>query len=210
MGATRHSRRRSGQRRRRSAAVGVTAMMAVLGGLLAAPASAGFSGPNGQIAIERDGRVVLMNPDGTAERVLANGRDPAVSPDGRRVAFAAFSAPGRCNRINGYIRVINIDGTGLRDVTSPGRPECDASRNKDEFQPAWSPDGARIAFVSSRTLAFDDIWVTASAGGGLRQLTSGAAFDTHPDWSPDGRTIIFSRIDDTHRRTADIWAMNPD
>jgi Tol biopolymer transport system component len=61
-----------------------------------------------------------------------------------------------------------------------------------ELQPAWSPDGGSIAFVSKRTGHFH-VYVVAADGSALRQLTTGAADDTGPAWSPDGRLIAFVR-----------------
>ena len=61
-----------------------------------------------------------------------------------------------------------------------------------QLQPAWSPDGASIAFVSKRA-GHAHIYVMHADGTGSRRLTSGAADDTRPSWSPDGREIAFSR-----------------
>ena len=52
---------------------------------------------------------------------------------------------------------------------------------------AISPDGATIAFTCR-----GDIFTVPSAGGTATQLTSGAAYDTSPVWSPDSKTIVFA------------------
>lgn len=68
----------------------------------------------------------------------------------------------------------------------------------DETSPAWSPDGTKIAFVSNRTADKDknentDIWVMdAKSGASMLQLTTWAGEDTHPKWSPDGKTIAYN------------------
>jgi dipeptidyl aminopeptidase/acylaminoacyl peptidase len=68
----------------------------------------------------------------------------------------------------------------------------------DDSQPAWSPDGKRIAFVSNRTVNPDDnyntdIWVVAADGDKpdteLRQITTNPGPDGTPSWSPDGSRI---------------------
>ena len=60
-----------------------------------------------------------------------------------------------------------------------------------DADPAWSPDGSRIAWTSARGGGFS-IWVMRRDGTGVRRLTAGPA-DAHPAWSPDGRTVAFVR-----------------
>ena len=59
--------------------------------------------------------------------------------------------------------------------------------------PAWSPDGTRLAFASTR---FDnrtyDIAVMDAATSGVRRVTGDTAFENHPMWWPDGRSLVFS------------------
>lgn len=63
--------------------------------------------------------------------------------------------------------------------------------------PAWSPDGAKIAFTDSTDRG--DLWVMNADGSGLRKLTDSRPFSSgspnygarQPAWSPDGRTIAF-------------------
>jgi Tol biopolymer transport system component len=76
-----------------------------------------------------------------------------------------------------------------------------------EFQtdPAWSPDGTRIAFASARAGSFD-IYVMNADGTGTKRLTTSKANDQGPTWSPDGRRIAFSRSSDGGH----VWLMNAD
>ncbi|MBM4422743.1 MAG: hypothetical protein FJ030_05040 [Chloroflexi bacterium] len=60
----------------------------------------------------------------------------------------------------------------------------------DECCAAWSPDGARIAFVSHRD-GNDEIYVMNADGAGQTRLTDDEATDTDPVWSPDGAHIAF-------------------
>lgn len=66
-----------------------------------------------------------------------------------------------------------------------------------QFQtdPAWSPDGSRIAFASAREGSFD-IYVMNADGTGTTRLTSTDANDQGPTWSPDGSRIAFARDSD--------------
>jgi len=73
----------------------------------------------------------------------------------------------------------------------------------DDSQPAWSPDGKSIAFVSNRTEEPDgnpnsDIWLVAAdntdKGSTLLQLTTNTREDNSPIWSPDGKTIAYTTV----------------
>lgn len=59
-----------------------------------------------------------------------------------------------------------------------------------QFDPAWSPDGTRLALVSDQK-GNADIWVHGIAGSTAVQLTTSPAHDRQPHWSPDGRSIVF-------------------
>ena len=104
--------------------------------------------------------------------------------------------------IDGY-----LEGRRQRLVVldlATGKTRRLTSGDQDEFLPAWSPDGSRIAFVSNRDPDPDrsynfDLWTVAAAATGEAplRLTSFAGADNDPDWesypawSPDGRTIAY-------------------
>ena len=100
------------------------------------------------------------------------------------------------------IYAIDTDGTNLVRLTNhPAR----------DIQPAWSPDGRKIAFTSSRRNGFSlEIYVMNDDGGQLVQLTTDhppAVNDESPSWSPDGTKIAFaSNRGDSY----DIYAMDAD
>jgi Tol biopolymer transport system component len=61
-----------------------------------------------------------------------------------------------------------------------------------QVEPAWSPDGRRIAFTSNREGSFD-LYAMDAEGTATARLTATPADDRDPSWSPDGRRIVFSR-----------------
>jgi Tol biopolymer transport system component len=75
------------------------------------------------------------------------------------------------------------------------------------LDPAVSPDGQWIAFTSLGEMNNADIWVARRDGSGLRRLTTHAAVDEQPAWSPDGTRLAFRSERDG---LGDIWVMNAD
>ena len=78
------------------------------------------------------------------------------------------------------------------------------NRNCD---PAWSPDGSTIAFVSYRDGSAPEIYTMNADGGSQARLTANAAWDGTPAWSPDGATIAFASDRDGD---GDIYVMRAD
>ena len=77
---------------------------------------------------------------------------------------------------------------------------------KDDSQPAWSPDGKQIAFVSNRD-GNDEIYLMNTDGSGLINLTHNSASDQSPSWTPDGKQITFTSDRGGYY---DIFTMNRD
>ena len=75
-----------------------------------------------------------------------------------------------------------------------------------DSEPAWSPDGAKIAFISERDGNFE-IYVMNANGSGQTNLTNNAAYDSQPAWSPDGAKIAFTSERDGNGET---YVMNAD
>lgn len=90
------------------------------------------------------------------------------------------------------------DGSHLTQLTNSGQ----------DYDPAYSPDGTKIAFDSYRD-GLDEIWVMNADGSGQTKLTSDSQGDNaSPVWSPDGTKIAF--YSDRSGQGQDIWVMNPD
>ena len=77
------------------------------------------------------------------------------------------------------------------------------------YAPAWSPDGSKIAYVSTQT-GMTEIFVYDIATRTARQVTfsTGLVYNQHPSWSPDGKSIVFMSNRDTGH--FQIWVMNSD
>src|SRR5438093_11919803 len=78
-------------------------------------------------------------------------------------------------------------------------------------QPAWSPDGSKIAFARTGASNLYEIFTMNSDGTNQLQLTHDGVIDAEPSWSPDGTKILFtSNQDDSNPSRFDIHVMNSD
>lgn len=155
--------------------------------------SGGFFHPDGQsifLTMSKAGNADLYRIDihGNIMKKLTNGPngalnvEPAVSPDGKKLAFSS----DRSDRP--MIWVMDVDGGGLVRRTFAGVYNS---------SPSWSPDGDKIAFAGLDERHYD-IFVMKADGSQIERLTSARRTDgkwstnEDPVFSPDGRHVMFT------------------
>lgn len=109
---------------------------------------------------------------------------PVVAPDGRFAVYVVSIPQLADNRIHRTLYRLDLADGSIAELTpGPG----------DHYDPAWSPNGEEIAFVSTRGSDGAQLWTMPTNGGEARVLTRGYGGAATPVWSPDGRRIAFVR-----------------
>jgi hypothetical protein len=106
-----------------------------------------------------------------------------VSPDGKQLVM--FTGPDAPTPPPGQLWVINLDGSGLRQLT-PDSVEVGCC-----FNYRYSPDGSKILFATANDGA---LWTISTDGSGLKKIfqDSEGRFAITPTWSPEGSMILFA------------------
>jgi TolB protein len=130
--------------------------------------------------------------------------DPAYSADGTQISFDQDAGPS-APTVHG-IFIANADGSNPRRVTTGIR-----TTQAFDTQSQWSPDGKRLVFMSVKNGKQAAIFVVNIDGTGLKRLTPWSLDAGNPDWSPDGREILFNPYWDPHPgKFSNIFSMRPD
>jgi Tol biopolymer transport system component len=171
-----------------------------------------YSPDGAKLVYSRGLNLWVAGADGSAPRQVTTGTNndqgAAFSPDGRQLVFTRIA--------EGDLFVVNLDGTGLRNLTND--PEG------QEYEPAWSPDGTRIAYQRDTSAGEGSIYSIAADGTGRTSLTpeqspaptcdpDHKSRSSDPSWSPDGTRIAFTGssvcVGTQSQYGTDIWIMSP-
>jgi len=109
--------------------------------------------------------------------------DPQISPDGNYVIYRRTGFDIMKDRSKGNLWLVSTDGRDIHHKLT--------SRDSDEGQARWSPNGDRIAFISSDGEG-SEIYVYWTNTGTVARLTQLVNSPSNLAWSPDGRRIAFT------------------
>ncbi len=172
---------------------------------------------NPNLATSVAAQLMRVNRDGSNLRKLTPlvrgrvDRPGSFSPDGTRLVFTRLnvSALAYAGKTEKSIEVMGVDGSGLRQLVADG------------IDPAYSPDGRRIAFVTNRDHSgsirtgedeseyANELYVMNADGTGADRLTHSSELgELQPTWSPNGTRIAYARQDEAFAKT--IAVINAD
>jgi Tol biopolymer transport system component len=157
-------------------------------------------------------QLTTVDPASEEPPARVTDEQPSVSPDGTKIAFASnthwddeTSGSYHVDQLDIYV-MDAADGGNVRRLTSDASPISPTLNLESRSQnPAWSPDGSRIAYESTKS-GNSEIWVMNTDGTGEPvNVSQHEAWDSNPAWSPDGTQITF-----TSRRAGqdDVWAVD--
>lgn len=195
-----------------------------LGGKALAYSSAATDAPYQRVWPEwaewcRTSKVHVFDPANSSITALADGCDPSISPDGRRVAYAApptDKEPGLDSispTIKNSIRLINRQGqNGWDFAKASGDLSANPRNGRLVYAPSWSPDGAQIVyhrFIGYWALV--DISLSEIGGsfdGKGQPLNNGAGWLLPAQFAPNGRALAIVQYNYSDAAGYDPWSVS--
>jgi hypothetical protein len=195
------------------------------------PIGLAVADPSGTILQAIDGLCPVAGKDAPIDRTRCTGADmPALSPDGRRIAFVRSYANDDGATV---VAILDLERGTVSELAAtratgplekcmqdPG-PACQGMNDA----PTWSPDGTLVAFGRQHMApdaqgmwASGAIYTIGADGSDLRRVTPTGMFGITPAWSPDGTTLAFTNVVMIVNKSGtavtdmrdDIWTVHPD
>jgi TolB protein len=146
-----------------------------------------------------DQEIFVMNANGSGLRQVTKNKvddgGPAWSPNGDRLVFHRFPGDGT----GADLFTVRVNGRGERNLTrSPGI---------GDLHGVWSPDGREILFMRDDSGSENDIATIRPDGSNLQTLTATDTDEEGPDWSPDGKRIVFQWNAPAHAEDYEVYVM---
>ncbi|MBI2862280.1 MAG: PD40 domain-containing protein [Chloroflexi bacterium] len=163
-------------------------LILLLSAALISACGPGASGPQGVLAFTSGKSIYIIRFPTAQPQKVEEGAAPALSPDGRKVAFAKEH----------NIWVANLDGSGARLLAEVYRrdpildmvPSAASHNSLGASSVAWAPDDKRILYARSRIAGsgISEVWVMNADGSGASLLLRDSAF-LLPTWLPDSKGV---------------------
>lgn len=155
--------------------------------------------------------IVVVRADGSHKRTIVRAQidfrrgfavvmEPAWSPGGARIAYTKTTLNTDTFNVEQSLHLVRPDGTGRRLL------------RRDAASAAWSPGGRRIAFASAGDRNRAGLYVMRADGTHLVRLTHSGGNDLFPDWSADGKHLVFASDRNFPRsyQSLELYSIEPD
>ena len=154
--------------------------------------------------LQENNSICLVNADGSDFTVLSSGDNPTWHPSAKTILYSKKSGEYQ------QLFELNLDSFQSTQITIG---------DYDSFYGSYSPDGKRIAFISSKDNKFNHLFIMNTKTRGVSQLTGGNSSELQPFWGADGYIYFSSNagaktpddvvIKPDNLTYADIWRVRP-